>query len=53
MFSKWELYEEDKRMICESFNAIWGTSSKRPVIVDVYRKKKFNGMHKYKNVIKG
>lgn len=52
MFNKWILIEEAKPMICESFNVMWGYSQTRKVLVEVYRKKKFDGTYKYKNVIR-
>jgi len=52
MFNKWQLVEKSKPMVCEQFNVVWGTSTIRHVYIDVYRKKKFNGIYKYKNVIK-
>lgn len=48
----WELVEEGKKMICQSFNAIYGYSDSYPVIVDVYRKKRWNGIYKYKYVVR-
>lgn len=52
LFGKWELFEEGKPMICESYHVLWDTTRTHRVIVDVYRKKKLNGMYKYKTVIR-
>lgn len=51
MFNKWELVEENKLMIKRSYNALRGVSEIY-VHVDVYCKKKLNGIYKYKNVIR-
>lgn len=48
--NKWELHQESVRMECVSHNPIWGEISRGTVYVDVYRKKRRNGMYKYKNV---
>lgn len=52
MFGKWELVEEAKPMVCRSFNVVFGYSAPYWVTVDVYRKKRLNGMYKYKSVIR-
>lgn len=49
---KWELVEEGKRMISRSFNVFYGYGKPVPVLVDVYRKKKWNGVYKYKTVVR-
>lgn len=50
MFSKWELVEENRVMIERSFS-IWDENyHERRVLVDVYRKKRFNGTYKYKYI---
>lgn len=51
MFSKWELVEEGKIMEKRMVAVAWGYES--PLIrcvVDVYRKKRWNGIYKYKYV---
>lgn len=50
MFGKWELVEENKPMVCESFDTLFCIVEHHIVYVDVYRKKKWNGIYKYKNV---
>ena len=52
LFGKWELVEEGKHMVNHEYNPCTGYSNTYPVIVDVYRKKRLNGMYKYKNVIR-
>jgi len=52
MFQKWELVEENKRMVCETHNPIMGHISTGIVYIDVYRKKKMNGIYKYKQVVR-
>jgi hypothetical protein len=52
MFQKWELVSEGQRMLQHTVNPIMGLVSRGFVIVDVYRKKKMNGMYKYKNVVR-
>jgi hypothetical protein len=49
---QWELVEEDRPMIQTSFNPLTEMSFEKDVLVDVYRKKKRNGIYKYKNVVK-
>lgn len=53
MFEKWELVEENKPMteVTDGFMLPNGCRE-REVHVDVYRKKKLNGIYKYKNVIR-
>ena len=51
-FGKWELVEEGKPMINEEFNPVTGYRRVHNVIVDVYRKKKLNGIYKYKSIIR-
>jgi hypothetical protein len=52
--NKWELIEENKRMISYQYNPIIGWEGKKtPVTVDVYRKLKRNGIYKYKHVVRG
>lgn len=50
---KWELYRENVRMDSVGFNPIWGETSRGTVYVDVYRKKRRNGIYKYKTIVKG
>lgn len=50
IFSKWELVEENKEMIEESFNPFWNANKIRRVRCDVYRKRKWNGTYKYKYI---
>ncbi len=50
IFSKWELVEENKEMIEESFNIAWGEKKIRKVRCDVYRKLRWNGTWKYKYI---
>jgi hypothetical protein len=49
LFQKWELFEENKLLIEQSTNILYGTTE-FPGRYDVYRKKKWNGMFKYKTV---
>ena len=51
MFSKWELVEQKKPMVVVYYGLLYGSHA-RHVYVDVYRKKRLNGMYKYKNVIR-
>jgi hypothetical protein len=53
MFSKWELIEEDVPMIRTTYYSVNLILSKEKIRVDVYRKKKWNGIYKYKNVERG
>lgn len=46
----WELVEENKLMIEESYHPLTTEFRSRKVHVDVYKKKKFNGTYKYKYV---
>lgn len=46
---KWE-HVGTKVMIRERFNAIWGIARTDRVLCDVYRKKRWNGMYKFKYV---
>lgn len=50
-WSKWQIIEENKRMICVDTNNFTGYQSKpRTVYIDVLRKEnKFTGDVKYKN----
>lgn len=51
--NKWELIQENKRMIETQFNPLWGMGTmEREVIADIYRKKKRDGTYKYKTVPK-
>ena len=47
---KWELYKKGEVLI-KNIN-YGGDFTYTEVIVDVYRKKRWNGMWKYKNVVK-
>jgi len=49
---KWELVEEGKKMMSQSFNAFSGYSNPIPVFVDIYRKKRWNGIYKYKHIVR-
>jgi len=49
---QWELVEEGKKMICQSFNAFFGYAKPILVLVDIYRKKKWDGIYKYKYVVR-
>lgn len=50
---KWELYQENKKMVETQFNPLWGMGTmERTVIADVYRKKMRNGTYKYKTIVK-
>jgi len=53
MFNKWELVEENKSMVQVVYGYLFPEGREEaPVHVDVYRKKKLNGMYKYKYVIR-
>lgn len=52
MFGKWELVETDKVMIEEIYYPMWMEVRTKRVICDMYRKKKWNGIYKYKYVRK-
>lgn len=50
---KWELVQENKRMIETQFNPLWGMGTmERKVIADVYRRQKRDGTYKYKTIVK-
>ena len=48
----WELIEEDVPQIMEKNYPFLGITNKFNVLVDIYRKKKRNGLFKYKKVVK-
>ena len=53
LFTKWELVEENKLMTEVTYGLLLPRGfNERCVHVDVYRKKKLNGIYKYKNVIR-
>jgi len=52
MFKKWELIKENQERIMERYYPLTYITIIERVIVDIYRKKKFNGIWKYKYVVK-
>lgn len=52
MFGKWELVEENVEKILVISNMYSFRTSHKTVYVDIYRKKKLNGIYKYKTVIR-
>ena len=47
---KWELVQENEPYVQVTFNPILGVITEGAVMCDVYRKKKRNGLYKYKQV---
>ena len=47
---RWELVEENKPMIKNIIYPILGLQSNYSVVVDIYRKKKWNGTYKYRTI---
>lgn len=50
MFRKWELVEENKAMVKETYMVLWGIKMIHFVSCDVYRKQSRSGIYKYKYV---
>jgi len=50
LFPKWELVEEGKITYCTRYNDLLGKTGPIIVLVDVFRKKKLNGLYKYRTV---
>ena len=50
MRRKWELIEEDVHGRKQNIDSIFGIINNIPCRYDVYRKKRWNGIYKYKKI---